>query len=29
MKKVSLVIQDKAQVEALTKLREVGVVHLE
>ncbi|WP_010256685.1 ATP synthase subunit I [Treponema primitia] len=29
MKKVSLVIQDKTQIEALTKLRELGVVHLE
>jgi V/A-type H+-transporting ATPase subunit I len=29
MKKVSLIIQDKAQDEALDKLREVGVLHLE
>jgi V/A-type H+-transporting ATPase subunit I len=29
MKKVSLVIQDKAQDEALDKLRDVGVLHLE
>jgi len=29
MKKVCLVVQDKNQDEALTKLREVGIVHLE
>lgn len=29
MKKVSLVVRDKNQTEALAKLREVGVVHLE
>ena len=29
MKKVCLIVQDKAQEEALTALREIGVVHLE
>jgi V/A-type H+-transporting ATPase subunit I len=29
MKRVSLVIQHKAQIDALTKLRELGVMHLE
>jgi V/A-type H+-transporting ATPase subunit I len=29
MKKVCLIVQDKVQEEALTKLREIGVVHLE
>ncbi|GHV68443.1 V-type ATP synthase subunit I [Spirochaetia bacterium] len=29
MKKISLVVRDRNQVEALSKLREIGVVHLE
>jgi V/A-type H+-transporting ATPase subunit I len=29
MKKLALVVRDKDQVAALTKLREIGVVHLE
>ena len=29
MKKICLLVQDKTQVEAMTKLREIGVVHLE